>query len=71
MDKQEMEMFGCLLEDLYMDVLEAKTDPTYSVVGFAMSVLSNAQEEIERGLDNKARQSINIAKYIIKQSEEK
>ena len=54
-----------------MEVLEAKTDPTYSVVGFAMSVLSNAQEEIERGLDNKARQSINIAKYIIKQIEEK
>tara|TARA_R110002126_G_scaffold82531_1_gene202351 strand:+ start:960 stop:1175 length:216 start_codon:yes stop_codon:yes gene_type:complete len=71
MDKQEMEMFGCLLEDLYMDVMEAHADPNYSVVGFAMSVLSNAQEEIERGLDNKARQSINIAKYIIKQIEEK
>ena len=71
MDKQEMEMFGCLLEDLYLDVMEAYADPNYSVVGFAMSVLSNAQEEIERGLDNKARQSINIAKYIIKQIEEK
>ena len=71
MDKQEMEMFGCLLEDLYVDVMEAYADPNYSVAGFAMSVLSNAQEEIERGLDNKARQSINIAKYIIKQIEEK
>ena len=71
MDKQEMEMFGCLLEDLYVDVMEAYADPNYSVAGFAISVLSNAQEEIERGLDNKARQSINVAKTIIKQIEEK
>ena len=31
----------------------------------AISMLSDSQEEIERGMDNSARQSINRAKWII------
>jgi hypothetical protein len=36
-----------------------------------MSLMSDAQEEIERGLPNKARQSLNRAKWVLCQTEVK
>jgi len=36
----------------------------------SMSLMSDAQEEIERGLLNKARQSLNRAKWVLCQSKE-
>ena len=69
-EQQQMNMFGCLLSDLDADIQECKDDLVYSLTGFAMSVLSDAQEQMAMGLYDKSRQYINIAKYIIKQMED-
>jgi hypothetical protein len=69
-EQQQMNMFGCLLSDLDADIQGCKDDLVYSLTGFAMSVLSDAQEQMAMGLYDKSRQYINIAKYIIKQMED-
>lgn len=68
-EERQMDMFGCLLSDLDVDIQQCKDHPVYSLTGFAMSVLSDAQEQMAMGLYDKSRQYINIAKYIIRKME--
>ena len=77
-NQQHMDMFGMpkeWLDELIADWQEPCAQNHHRLMGgltmLVMYVLSDAQEEIEHGLDNKARQYINRAKYIIKQIEEK
>lgn len=61
MSEREILMFGCT--QAAIDAADAKAlgHPMMRIMG----LLSNAQEEIERGMDERARQTLNIAKYLI------
>ena len=63
-------MFGCQTEDLDADLDKAVAvkmhgNRTQTLTMLAMSLLSDSQEEIARGLDEQARKTINCAKYFI------
>lgn len=60
MQERQRTMFGCLPADL--DALVAEHGGPRMI---AMSMLSDAQEMIERGDHERARQTINRAKYLI------
>lgn len=60
----ETQMFGCTQAEIDRFVSESITTPQM----LAISVLSDAQELIELQDDNRARQHINIAKYIIQKT---
>jgi hypothetical protein len=63
-DKRYMVMYGCTQDDMVCMM----NDPMNFVGGhymFVMSILSDAQECIERGMNNTARQYINRAKYVV------
>jgi hypothetical protein len=60
-------LFGCLSKDIERAVLESLSGNRLEV---AVSMLSNAQEQIERGLTERARQAINRAKYLINQDQQ-
>jgi hypothetical protein len=66
-DDEQMNMFGCLLVDLDDDIKGISRHKYYSLKGFTTSVLSDVQHQIATEQYEKARQYINIAKYIIKQ----
>jgi len=57
-------MFGCTSEEL-----ESIVDAQHPRLEIALSVLSDAQELIERGQAENARQAINKAKYMIHAAE--
>lgn len=64
--KRHMAMFG--VEDIEEYYSENILDPIFgSHQMAAMSLLSDAQEEIQRGNDERARRLINIAKWVISQ----
>ena len=69
-DKQYMVMYGMPQE--WLD--ELVTDWQEPLMGglqmLAMSILSDAQECIACGMDDTARQYINRAKYVIRQTRE-
>jgi len=65
-DDEQMNMFGCLLIDLDEDIKHF-CQGMYSLDGFTISVLSDVQYQLSTQQYEKARQYINIAKYIIKQ----
>lgn len=58
------EMFGCTQAEIDRFISESTATPQM----LAISVLSDAQELIELHDDNRARQHINIAKYIIQKT---
>lgn len=63
-DMRYMVMYGCTQDDMVCMM----NDPMNFIGGhymLAMSILSDAQECIERGMDENARQYINRAKYIL------
>ena len=63
-DKCYMVMYGCTQDDMVCMM----NDPMNFIGGhymLAMSILSDAQECIERGMDETARQYINRAKYVL------
>ncbi len=65
-DKQYMVMYGCTQDDMVCMM----NDPMNFIGGhymFAMSILSDAQECIARGMDETARQYINRAKYVLRE----
>lgn len=63
-DKQ-MNMYGCTRADLD-DMLEEELMPMMGgQYMLAMSILSDAQECIAIGMDDRARQYINRAKYVM------
>lgn len=64
--KRSIQMYGCNIET-YME--SVKASPTFKLSGTAMvvgSILSDVQEMIAHGgMEEIARQHLNIAKYII------
>jgi hypothetical protein len=65
-DKRYMVMYGCTQDDMVCMM----NDPMNFIGGhymLAMSILSDAQECIERGMDETARQYINRAKYVLRE----
>lgn len=64
--RRETQMFGCSIADLKSSI----EDSVYfelpnGVTLWAMIVMSDAQEEMARGMHERARQSINCAKYAL------
>lgn len=62
-EAREVAMFGCTVATLDRHTREALDRGPRAL--FVMSILSDAQEEIERGRGERARQLINRAKYLI------
>lgn len=63
-DKRYMVMYGCTHDDMVCMM----NDPMNFIGGhsmLAMSILSDAQECIARGMNGTARQYINRAKYVL------
>lgn len=56
-----LQMFGCPIEEIQAFISTSLFEPTL----LAVSVLSDAQELIALGNNEKARQHINIAKQLI------
>ena len=64
-ERREIDMYGCTVETMRRRI-EASLD--FKFVGpamTAMSLMSNAQEEIEYGMKEEARKSLNQAKWIL------
>lgn len=61
MSEREIQMFGCTKAEIDAQDAQAFGHPMMRV----MSLLSNAQEEMYMGLNERARQSLNMAKYLI------
>jgi hypothetical protein len=64
-EANEIAMFGSTISNIESS---AKNSTMYRIQGdyttLIMSVLSDAQEELARHNDNKARQMMNVAKYL-------
>ena len=63
-EEMQLQMFGCLQSDL---------DQVWdSMIGMKemsiMGMMSNAQHEIEHGMNETARQTLNQAKYFLSKS---
>lgn len=67
----EIQCYGCTANDLEKSVLRSLRMVGNSPQMIATSILSDVQEEIERGLNEQARQDINRAKWIINQNWQK
>jgi hypothetical protein len=66
--EREIECFGIAKNQMQIQLDEALKWQNHKQI--AMSLMSDAQEEIERGLPNKARQSLNRAKWVLCQTNE-
>ena len=67
-EDKHIKMYGCTHDDMVCMM----NDPINFIGGhgmLAMSILSDAQECIARGMDETARQYINRAKYVIMDGE--
>lgn len=64
-EKSEVRMFGCTVAQMREAVEESLTFRFAGPAMMAMSLMSDAQEEILRDLDEDARQTLNRAKWII------
>lgn len=65
---EELACYGCSREELGQSVDAAFSVKFPEMGGYAMvvaSMLSDAQEEIERGLDDQARKTLNRAKWVL------
>ena len=65
-EDKHMKMYGCTHDDMVCMM----NDPMNFIGGhsmLAMSILSDAQECIARGMDETARQYINRAKYVLRE----
>ena len=69
-DKQYMVMYGIPKEWLDELITDWQEPLMGGLTMLAMSILSDAQECIAIGQDNTARQYINRAKYVIRQTRE-
>jgi len=68
MTKEQMQiaMYGCTIADMRAEIEDSITAKLSGYAMVAMSILSDAQEEMERGMTERARQSINRAKWVIR-----
>ena len=64
-EKRQVSMFGCTTAQMREAVEEGLTFRHAGPAMYAMSLMSDAQEEIARGLDEDARQTLNRAKWIV------
>jgi hypothetical protein len=64
-EQWEMQCYGCLEKDLRASIENSLTFKHSGPGMIAMSMLSDAQEEIERNMNEQARQTINRAKWVI------
>ena len=64
-EKRQVSAFGCTTAQMREAVEESLTFRFSGPVMYAMSMMSDAQEEIARGLDEDARQTLNRAKWIV------
>jgi hypothetical protein len=63
--KRELEMFGCELAAFKASIEQSATFKTAGAPMIAMSMMSDAQEQIARGSSEAARQTLNRAKWIL------
>jgi len=64
-EKRQVSAFGCTTAQMREAVEESLSFRFSGPVMYAMSMMSDAQEEIARGLDEDARQTLNRAKWIV------
>lgn len=64
-EKRQVSMFGCTTAQMREAVEESLSFRFSGPAMYAMSLMSDAQEEIARGLDEDARQTLNRAKWIV------
>jgi len=63
--EQQMQMYGMLTSEID-DEMRCANEPLMGGLNMmVMSILSNVQEEIAIGYHDRARQNINICKYIL------
>ena len=63
--EQQMQMYGMLTSEID-DEMRCSSEPLMGGLPMmVMSILSNVQEEIAIGYHDRARQNINICKYIL------
>lgn len=61
----EYDRFGCSIEEFTESVKNSITYKTDGVEMVVMSMLSDAQHEIEHNMKEVARQNLNRAKYLL------
>jgi hypothetical protein len=64
-EKRQVRMYGCTEQQMREAVEESFTFRFAGPAMMAMSLMSDAQEEIVRELDEDARQTLNRAKWIL------
>jgi len=65
LEKRQVRMFGCTEQQMRTAVEESFTFRFSGPAMMAMSLMSDAQEEIERDMNEDARQTLNRAKWIL------
>jgi hypothetical protein len=61
MDQKEIKMFGCTKAQIDQNDAESFGHPMIRIMG----LMSDAQELMSMGMNEKARQVLNVAKYLI------
>lgn len=64
-EKREVSMFGCTKAQMKEAVEESLTFRYRGPTAMAINLMSDAQEEMEHGLKEDARQTLNRAKWIL------
>ena len=64
-EQRQVRMFGCTTAQMREAVEESLSFRFSGPAMYAMSLMSDAQEEIVRGLEEDARQTLNRAKWIV------
>jgi len=64
-EKRQVRMFGCTEQQMREAVEESFTFRFSGPAMYAMSLMSDAQEEILRDMNEDARQTLNRAKWIL------
>jgi hypothetical protein len=63
--QQQLDMYGMLASEIDDEMRSANEPLMGGLPMMVMSILSNVQEEIDIGYHERARQNINICKYIL------
>lgn len=63
--QREQQMFGCVIADFKESLEDSFTFRVSGPAMIAMSLMSDAQEEMEHGSLESARQTLNRAKWVL------
>jgi len=66
---QEIKMFGMTKEQIMKEYIQSFTSYHNGIEMQLMMILSDAQHLIEFGQDDRARQMLNVAKYILSEQQ--